>query len=178
MIPSSERIKYRQIDPESVEQAHEALDQEGLMRFYGFKDPKELAIQTERMEKGLSSFDKSYRYFHLLDPSSGNMMGWCGFHTWYTQHARAEIGYWITDESRRGEGLMTEAMKAILHYGFEVMRLHRMEAFIGPDNFPSLKLVQRFGFQKEGVLREHYQVDGRMEDSVAYGLLRHEFENN
>lgn len=73
---------------------------------------------------------------------------------------------------------MTEAMKAILHYGFEVMRLHRMEAFIGPDNFPSLKLVQRFGFQKEGVLREHYQVDGRMEDSVAYGLLRHEFENN
>jgi len=66
---------------------------------------------------------------------------------------------------------MTEALEAVLEYGFENMKLNRVEALIAEYNIPSLKLLQRFNFQKEGVLRAHYYVDGIAEDSSMYALL-------
>lgn len=56
------------------------------------------------------------------------------------------------------------------------MKLHRIEAFIGPHNLPSQKLVQKMGFKKEGLLREHYCKKGVVEDSIVFSLLRREME--
>ncbi|MND70827.1 putative ribosomal N-acetyltransferase YdaF [compost metagenome] len=71
---------------------------------------------------------------------------------------------------------MTEALKPIIQYGFETMKLNRIEAFLSPDNIPSLKLVQKFGFTKEGHLREHYNKDNKLEDSAVYSLLKSEYK--
>lgn len=60
-----------------------------------------------------------------------NNIGWCGYHTWYIDHRRAEIGYAIRSDEYKAQGIMTEVMNAVLRYGFEVMNLHRIEAFIG-----------------------------------------------
>jgi len=70
---------------------------------------------------------------------------------------------------------MSEAVSTILDYGFEQMNLHRVEALIGKDNMASLSLVKKFGFTQEGILREHYFTNNTMEDSVIFGLLRHEY---
>lgn len=72
---------------------------------------------------------------------------------------------------------MTEALRAVLKYGFETMNLHRVEALIGRENAASLKLVDNFNFKQEGVLREHYVVNGIPEDSLAFSLLVHEFKD-
>jgi RimJ/RimL family protein N-acetyltransferase len=55
------------------------------------------------------------------------------------------------------------------------MKLHRVEAFIGPNNQPSLKLVENAGFKKEGNLREHYLKDGEWQDSGVFSLLKREY---
>jgi len=47
------------------------------------------------------------------------VIGWCGFHTWYTDHHRAEIGYGIYKDEFKKQGFMTEALEAVLEYGFE-----------------------------------------------------------
>lgn len=102
-------------------------------------------------------------------------MGWCGFHTWFTKHRRAEIGYVLNHDQYKGKGNMKEALPAVLKFGFENMDLHRVEALVAPGNKPSLKLLLRSGFAQEGLLRQHYFVNGKMEDSAIFSLLRSEY---
>ena len=67
-------------------------------------------------------------------------------------------------------------LKAILEFGFTELKLHRVEALIAAENEPSLKLLLRYGFSKEGTMREDYVVNGKNEDSDCYSLLKWEWE--
>ena len=111
----------------------------------------------------------------MLEKTNGNIIGSCGFHTWYVLHYRAEIGYAISEEENKRKGYMKEAIKAVINYGFEHMKLNRIEAFIGPANEASIKLVTGLGFTREGLLRGHYCKNGGIQDSAVYGLLREEY---
>ena len=62
----------------------------------------------------------------------------------------------MSDDNYKQKGLMSEAVEAIIDYGFNALRLHRIEAFIGPDNVASLRLIKKMHFVQEGILREHY----------------------
>jgi ribosomal-protein-alanine N-acetyltransferase len=176
IIPT-ERLLLREMNPSTYQYVFSNYTDEQLMQFFGLVTQQELEQKKSNFTNGLTMFNKSFLYFQLLNKQTEKFIGWCGFHTWYIQHHRAEIGYGLTDESTRGKGFMTEIFPFVLRTGFEKMNLHRIEAFIGPTNTPSLKLVQRFGFTKEGTLREHYYKDGVAEDSVVYSLLKHEFLN-
>jgi ribosomal-protein-alanine N-acetyltransferase len=56
------------------------------------------------------------------------------------------------------------------------MNLNRIEALVSPKNIPSLKLITNMGFSQEGILKEHYNVDGILEDSLLFGLLKKNFQ--
>jgi len=89
-------------------------------------------------------------------------------------HRRAEIGYALGRE-HWGQGYMNEALQALLAYAFETLDLHRIEADIDPRNEASCKLVERVGFQREGLLRQRWRVADEVTDSAMYGLLRAEY---
>jgi ribosomal-protein-alanine N-acetyltransferase len=154
----------------------ETLSEAEIMNLLDLVDEEALHKEKQKYENGLSTYNRSFVNFQIIDKASGEILGACGFHTWYTEHARAEIGYALTNENTKAKGMMSEAMKAVLHYGFEHMRLNRVEALIGPNNTPSLKLAAKFGFTQEGRLRSHYFKNGIMEDSMVFGLLREEYE--
>lgn len=88
---------------------------------------------------------------------------------------RAEIGYGL-DRAHWGNGYMNEALQALLAYAFEELALHRIEADVDPRNGASIRTVERLGFQREGYLRERWQVNGEIQDSLFYGLLRPDWE--
>ncbi len=88
---------------------------------------------------------------------------------------RAEIGYCL-DRAQWGKGYMNEALQALLAYAFEELALHRIEADVDPRNSASIRTVERLGFQQEGYLRERWQVNGEIQDTVFFGLLRPEWE--
>ncbi|HNA65910.1 MAG TPA: GNAT family protein, partial [Saprospiraceae bacterium] len=91
------------------------------------------------------------------------------------EHQRAELGYVMTDQSFRNKGFMSEAVEAVLNYGFNVLRLNRIEALVGRNNIPSLKIMRKFGFVQEGCMRRHYNVDGVFEDSLVFSILEEEY---
>ena len=62
-----------------------------------------------------------------------------------------------------------------MDYGFSEMDLHRVEALTATYNTASISTLKKFGFMFEGTLREHYNVEGVMEDSVMFALLKHEY---
>lgn len=122
----------------------------------------------------MTTFNKTFALFHILENEKN--IGWCGIHTWYTDHARAEIGHVMSNETSKGKGIMSLALKAVIDYGFNTINLHRIEAFVAPNNLPSLKLMEKYNFTKEGHLREHYFKNNKMEDSVVFSLLKSEYK--
>jgi RimJ/RimL family protein N-acetyltransferase len=92
------------------------------------------------------------------------------FHPDFT-HRRSEIGYAI-GRAYWGQGYMGETLTAVLNYAFETLEFHRIEADVDPRNAASIRTLERLGFQREGYLRERWQVNGEIQDSLLYGLLR------
>lgn len=72
---------------------------------------------------------------------------------------------------------MTEAVERVIEYGFTSMELNRIEALVGAENVPSLRLMEKFNFIQEGVLRQHYFTADKFEDSVLFSRLYQDFKN-
>jgi ribosomal-protein-alanine N-acetyltransferase len=105
----------------------------------------------------------------------GPVVGLMGFNVWQQGHRRAELGYDLS-RAKWGRGFGAEAVAAIVRFGFRRMALNRIEAFTIADNVRSVRLLERLGFQREGVRRElTLEGDGRFHDGTIYGLLRREY---
>ena len=85
----------------------------------------------------------------------------------------ATLGYWM-GAPHAGRGRMTRAVAAATRYGFSTLRLHRIEAACLPENVPSMSLLERNGFRREGLARAYLKIDGAWRDHVLYALLEHE----
>lgn len=94
---------------------------------------------------------------------------------WDRYHQRAAMGYDLARDCW-GCGYATEAMRAVLRFAFESMRLNRMEIWTSAANMRSLRLAERLGFTREGSLRKRIlEDDGRFHDCAVFGLLRDEW---
>jgi RimJ/RimL family protein N-acetyltransferase len=107
----------------------------------------------------------------LVRQADGQLVGLCSLFAFLLASRRAELGYLLHPDAW-GQGLMHEALCALLGHGFAALGLHRVEADIDPANTASARTLQRLGFRQEGLLRERWIVDGRVSDSALYGLLR------
>jgi len=86
------------------------------------------------------------------------------------EHARAEVGYWLAPGAR-GQGHATRALKLITAFGFESLRLERIDLFAATGNPASQRVAERGGFVREAVLRSYMSgKDGQL-DMVAFGRL-------
>ncbi len=90
------------------------------------------------------------------------------------QHGNGTLGYWV-GKPYWGRGYGTEAAQAVLVYGFEVLKLHRISADHFGTNPASGRVMQKIGMTYEGTLRQKYKRWDKFEDSVCYGILREEY---
>jgi ribosomal-protein-alanine N-acetyltransferase len=99
------------------------------------------------------------------------VIGLIALHAWERHHRRAELGYELA-AAHRGHGIATEAARAVIEFGFTTMALHRIQAGTLADNSRSVRLLERLGFQREGVLRQYsLEGDGTFHDTAIYALL-------
>ena len=97
------------------------------------------------------------------------MIGTCGYNIWVRPAHRSLLGYDL-NRSHWGQGLMGEALTAILDFGFGAMQLNRVEALTFPQNTASKRLLTKLGFKKEGLLREYEYPKGSPQDMAIYSL--------
>ncbi len=86
-------------------------------------------------------------------------------------HARGELGFWISRD-RWGRGYATEAVHAVIEYGFSVLGLHRVHAMHFSRNPASGRVMEKCGMVHEGRFREHVRKWGIYEDVDVWGILR------
>jgi ribosomal-protein-alanine N-acetyltransferase len=111
----------------------------------------------------------------ITHKNEDRIIGTCGFHNYSKEHYKTEIGYELAPEYWR-QGIMTEVLRAVIKYGFEQLKLNRLEAFIDPDNISSRKLLEKSGLSEEGLLREYFFEKNIFVDAVIYSILKKEYK--
>lgn len=81
-----------------------------------------------------------------------------------------QIGYWMKREAR-GRGVATRALRLVSEWGFEELRLARLQLITEPENLASQRVAEKAGFQREGLLRAFAEIKGRRPDFYIYSLL-------
>lgn len=87
---------------------------------------------------------------------------------------RAEIGYSLLPDYWR-KGIVTEAARAVIQFGFQQLGLHSIEANINPNNSASRNVLLKLGFEQEAYFKENYFFNGNYLDSEIYSLLEKNF---
>jgi ribosomal-protein-alanine N-acetyltransferase len=80
------------------------------------------------------------------------------------------LGYWM-GAPYAGQGYMTAAVRAITRFSFSGLRLHRLEAACIPTNTPSVRLLEKVGFKREGLARQYLCIDGIWQDHLLFARL-------
>ncbi|MGD9740671.1 MAG: GNAT family N-acetyltransferase [Bauldia sp.] len=80
------------------------------------------------------------------------------------------LGYWM-GERYAGRGYMSDAVRTLLRFGFDNLRLHRIEAACLPHNAASIRLLEKVGFRREGYARSYLCIDGRWQDHLLYAMV-------
>lgn len=173
-ILTTDRLILKSVTPALIRELFATKDKEYIKHFLGAGDAS-YERYREMYEKGMETHRLSLFFFLVVPKGRDVPAGECGFHTWNKTHNRAEVFYMLNNDGDKQQGYMTEALQAVLNFGFSQLGMQRIEAFVARYNTPSVKLLLRYGFTMEGTAREHYNVGGKNEDSDFYSLLKHEF---
>jgi len=112
--------------------------------------------------------------FAIVEHAGGDLVGSIGI-SLKIEHRNGELGYWI-GQPWWGRGYATEAARAVLRFGFETMKLHRIHSHHMTRNAASGRVLEKIGMKPEGELREHVLKWGEYEDLRWYGILEEEWE--
>lgn len=110
----------------------------------------------------------------LKDEPGAGIVGRINYNYWLRQDRRASIGYDLGFSYWR-RGIMTEAVRAIVGFGFEQMQLNRIEADCDAENIGSMRVLEKVGFKREGVQEDQYFEWDKFHDLVLYALLRRDY---
>ena len=109
--------------------------------------------------------------FAITLKDSGRMIGTIGFMWVNVDYKSAEVGYSLSREYWN-RGIMTEALRSVVDFGFQELRLNRIEAQHEVDNPASGRVMAHVGMQYEGRLRQRLKNKGRFVDVELYAILR------
>lgn len=87
----------------------------------------------------------------------------------------ANLGYFM-DRAHNGKGYMTEAVSGVLELAFAKHNLHRVQAGVMPRNVPSLRVLEKAGFRREGLAERYLKINGVWEDHVLFGITLEDWE--
>ena len=114
--------------------------------------------------------NEQYRWFIRL---KGELVGQVAMSGVNLMMGTAEIGYTVA-ENFHGKGIGTTAVKSLVKKIFNETSLRKIIAIVHEENIASCKLLEKIGFKREGLLREHFIVNGDPANEAYYGLLRRE----
>lgn len=175
---TTNRLQLRQIQMSDAETFFIPFSDEETMQFYGDEPHQSLDETHKVIELAQTHYARreAIRWGITLK-GEDQVIGSCSLFHFDTGFHRAETGYELT-RAFWGQGIMTEAVSAILTYGFTEMGLHRVEAIIDIANERSKNLLLKLGFTYEGYLRQRYSFRDYFEDEHYFSLLKDEWHGS
>jgi ribosomal-protein-alanine N-acetyltransferase len=168
----TERLVLRQITESDGEGLFDIFADDQVTEFYAWDRFTDVGQGHELAARTAGQFrQREAIRWGLVFPGAPRIIGTCGYARWSQENRFALLGYDLARDYWR-RGLMSEAVSAVLRFGFEQMALHRVEATVLTGNTASAALLGRAGFQREGVLRGRFLKQGEFWDVQMFGLTR------
>ncbi|WP_276380428.1 GNAT family N-acetyltransferase [Flavobacterium sp. H4147] len=170
-VIESERLLLRRITNDDVNEVFELRSNPETMKYIPrplVKNNDDALAHIEMIEEKINS-NIGINWGITLKGDS-KLLGIIGFYRMQPENYRAEIGYMLNPDFH-GKGIIPEAVRLLIQYGFKDLKLHSIEAVIDPENQASEKVLQKCGFVKEAHFKESEFWEGKFLDKVVYSLL-------
>jgi ribosomal-protein-alanine N-acetyltransferase len=167
----TQRLHLIRIEEDRLADMFEIYSDPKIMFFFG-KEAHRLAAQTLET---IQSFETKFRAgqsieWGMVQKETGKLIGTMGFNR-YEIGFKGDVGFGLNSLFGK-RGFATEALGAVVRYGFDELKLHRIEAEVDPRNHPAQKLLRSNGFSQEGILRENVFLLNEFCSTVVFGRLR------
>lgn len=131
---------------------------------------------NELLDKYISGYANKNTYrWAIIESKSQKCIGQIAFYLVDTKNHFAEIEYCIGTDFQR-KGYMTEAVNAIIKYGFEEIKLHKIQISTKSINIPSKRVIEKCGFTYEGTLRDYFYFNGEYIDRLYFSMIESEYD--
>ncbi len=171
MILKTERLNLRPLEAEDAAAIHLMMSDAEVMAFWDSEVIDDPALTLDIVERHLDEAGRDEaRYWTMQLAADGGFLGLCDLSEIDRRHSRADVGFMV---ARRywGGGYTFEAMHAVIGHAAQGLRLKRLQARTHLGNVRSMRLLDRLGFKREGLLRGYVERDGERRDCVLFGLL-------
>lgn len=166
-------VVLREINLKDVEKFYEYIANEEVRKYLADSEiPSSLeSAKMELMYWATLFLKKSSIYWAIADKESDQIIGTCGFNSWSKEHRRVEISY---DLSYRywGKGIMTEVVQFLTDFAFENMSANRIQATIVDFNKASVRVLEKCGYNMEGLMKNFGVIHGKSHDFYMYSCVR------
>lgn len=156
----TQRLTLRPIQDDDLQNIYRGLSHPKVIKHYGvsFSSLEETRGQMDWYRQ--LQENEIGMWFAMEHKDSNEFIGAVGLNDISKEHKRGELGFWLLPEFWRS-GYISEAVPKVLEYGFKILNLHRIEAWVETDNENSRKVLSRLGFRHEGTLRDHEIKNGK-----------------
>jgi [ribosomal protein S5]-alanine N-acetyltransferase len=167
-----QKIIFCSPDPSFAAKLYE-WRQDPIMKKYNPMVPATVESLRDRLAKSsgnLGDFEKVDEFFWFIQ-LNGQFVGSINCRNVDRQMLVADIGYTVIS-SARSKGIATHAVRTITQKIFSETPLRKLVANVHEGNLPSIRVLKNSGFKQEGLLREHYLINGQPANKLVFGLLR------
>jgi ribosomal-protein-alanine N-acetyltransferase len=166
----TERLILRPFEPRDAPTVQAEVSRIEIARMFAVPHPYPDGLALQWIET-----TKAGRDFAVELRETGDLVGAVALEL-HEESKRAELGYWCAI-AQWGRGYTTEAVRAVIAYGFRELGLNRIHAECHGDNPASQRVLEKAGLTYEGCLRKHSFRLGRFADKLLFGILRSEWEH-
>ena len=171
MILQTSRLTLRPLQAEDAPNLHAIMSDAEVMAFWDIAEIEDMGLTSTILESQLDQMARrSAFYWAMVRAADDAFVGCCDLSEIDRRHHRAEVGF-IVGREHWGDGYTLEAMRAVLSHAAQTLRLRRLTARTHLGNVRSVKLLERLGFEEEGLLRGYVDRDGERRDCQLFGLL-------
>jgi ribosomal-protein-alanine N-acetyltransferase len=167
----TERLVLREITEQDAESIYKLLSNPEVIKF----DTFELFTDIKQAEDLIECFGEGFRkktaiFWGICLKNQSEVIGFCKCEIEIPK-IRADFGYDLRPEYWN-RGVMTEALDAVIDFTFNKADVNRIEALVSNENNGSIRVLEKLGFVKEGVLRKRSYWGGSYHDMVMLSILK------
>lgn len=170
------RLKLRKITKKDVNEIFFLRSDARVLKYLD-RDPAKSKMDSSNFIKSINDAENHGEgiTWGIAIHDNPLLIGTIGFWRIQKEHYRAEIGY-VLHPDWVGSGIISEAIRVVINFGFDKMMLHSIEANVNPQNIASIRLLEKHNFKREGYFKENFFYKGKFLDTSTYSLLSSEFE--
>ncbi len=171
----TERLTLRQYNQEDLQPLQDILRDTEVMKYSGLDVNDFMKNAKAELEwfKQLNNSNNGIRWI-ITFKNDNTYLGDLGFMDIDQGNNRSEISYKLS-RKQWNKGLITEALRAVISYGFNELGLNRITAQVHNCNGASQRVLMKLGFLMEGTMREHEYIYGNYADVLIFGLLKKDY---